>query len=73
MFAAAFDRNRSITSLVLFLDADDARLGADQLHGDGHALDHVVDVVAEHFLVLVQQRLALGGVDQRRYRPCRPA
>ena len=25
---------------------------------------HVVDVLAEHFFVFVQQRLALGGVDQ---------
>ena len=28
----------------------------------GHALDYAVDVLAEDFLVLVQQGLALGGV-----------
>ena len=64
MLRGSFDRSRSITSLVLFLDADDAPLGPDQPHADGRAFDHVVDVGAEHFLVFVQQRLALGGVDE---------
>ena len=50
--------------MILVLDADDARPAPDQPHGDGHALEHPVDVLAQDFLVLMQQRLALGGVDQ---------
>ena len=49
---------------ILFLDADDPALGADQAHADGRACQHVVDVAAQHFLVLVQQGLAFGRVDQ---------
>ena len=44
----------------------DAPSGPDQPHADGRAFDHVVDVLAEHFLVFVQQRLALGRVDDDR-------
>ena len=42
----------------------DAPRGADQSHGGGRALDHGVGVCAEDFFIFVQQRLALGGVDQ---------
>ena len=40
--------------------------GADQPHSDGHALDHAVDILAEDLLIFVQQRFALGGIDQYR-------
>ena len=33
MLGGSFDRSRSITSLILLLDADDAPLGPDQPHG----------------------------------------
>ena len=52
--------------MVFFLDADDAPRGPHQPHADGQAFQHVVDVGAEHLLVLVQQRLAFGGVDDDR-------
>ena len=48
-----------------------ALLGADQLHAGGHAFEHAVDELAEHFFVFVQQRLALGGVEQDGVGPCR--
>ncbi len=50
--------------LVFFLDADDGPLGPHQLHGDGHAVDGGVEIVAEHFLVFMEQRFALGRVEQ---------
>ncbi len=51
---------------VLFLNADDAPRGPHQAHADGQALQHVVDVGAEHLLVLVQQGLAFGRIDDDR-------
>ena len=48
--------------VVFFLDADHAPLGADQLHGQADALDHLVDVSPQHLLVFVEQWLALGGI-----------
>ena len=50
--------------LVLFLDADDGPIGPDQSHGDGHAFDGGVEVLAEDLFVLMKQRLAFGRVEQ---------
>ena len=50
--------------LVFFLDADDGPTGPDELHGGGHAFDGGVEVIAEDFLVFMEQRLALGRVEQ---------
>ena len=43
-----------------------AALAPTSSHGGRQPFQHPVGVVAEHFLVFVQQRLALGGVDQDR-------
>ena len=64
MPAGSFGRSRSITSWYFSLMPTTALLAADQPHADGHALDHPVDVLAEDLFILVQQRFALGGVDQ---------
>ncbi len=48
---------------VLFLDADDALPGAHLLHRQAQALEHGLGQMVQQLLVLVQQRLALGGVD----------
>ena len=37
---------------------------ADELHGDGQPLDIGVEIIAEDFFVLMQQRLALGRVEE---------
>ena len=52
--------------LVFFLDADDGPTGPDQLHGDGHAFDGGVEVIAEDFFVFMEQRFAFGRIQQDR-------
>jgi hypothetical protein len=49
---------------VFFLDADDAPASPDQLHPDGHAVDDLIDILAEQFFIFMQERLALGGIQQ---------
>jgi hypothetical protein len=53
---------------VLLLDADHAARGAHKLHRGRQPGQHVLGVSAKHLLVLVQQRLALGRVEQHRVR-----
>ena len=50
--------------VVLLLDADPACAGTDQLHGERRPSITSLGVGAQDFLVLVQQGLALGGVDE---------
>ena len=64
MPAGSFGRSRSITSSYFSLMPITPRWAPTSRMADGQALQHVVGVGAEHLLVLVQQRLALGGVDQ---------
>ena len=56
--------------LVFLLDADDRFLGPDEPHADGHAFDHFVDAFAEDFFVLMEERFALGGVQQQGVGAC---
>ncbi len=48
--------------VILLLDADDALARAHQLHGHLHAAQEGLGVVVQELLVLMQERLALGGV-----------
>ena len=50
--------------LVFLLDADNGPIGPDELHGGRKTFDGGVEIIAEDFLVLVEQWLALGGVQQ---------
>jgi len=52
--------------VVFFLDADDGSIGPDQLHGDRHAFDGGVEVIAEDFFIFMKQRFALGGIQKNR-------
>ena len=69
MLLGNFDRSRSITSTYFSLMPTTPR-GPDQSHGDGGSFDDVIDVIAEHLFVFMQQRLALGGIDQNRIGLC---
>ena len=57
--------------LVLFLDADDAFAGTDELHGHFEAAEEGLGVVVEQLFVLVQEGLALCpvGDGDRNLRP----
>ncbi len=56
--------------LILLLDADDAFARAHQLHRHLHAAQKGLGVMVQQFLVLVQQRLALGGVGNQEGHLC---
>ena len=64
MPSGSFDRSRSITSSYFSLMPTTARPAPTSRMADGHPFDHAVDVLAEDLFVLVQQGLALGGVQQ---------
>ena len=71
MFFGRLLLHRGDDVVVLLLDADDALRRADHLHGREHAAQERLGEVVQQFLVLVQQRFALGrvGDDQRHARP----
>ena len=56
-------RQRLLHGGVLVLDPDDALLGRHQAHDRREAAQHRRRLVLHQLLVLVEQRLALGAVD----------